>query len=226
MTEIHEHENLRNQVRIFHDRFEAGGILARMMASDYADMENVMILSIPMGGVPVALKMSEIFSCPMDVVIVRKMQIPGNTESGFGAMTQEGDLFLNEPLVDSLRLSEEQVEQQKAKVRRELDERNRTLRGNRPFPSLEGRAVILVDDGLASGFTMKAASYLIQKRQAAKTIVAVPTAPRRTIDDLHGRVDAVYCANIREGFPFAVADAYKNWSDLSESQIRTLLSQA
>lgn len=226
MPTIHEKIEMRNRTPVFADRIDAGVVLGDMLAPVYGGVEGLIVLAIPMGGVPVAVKIAEILKCPLDLVIVRKIQIPGNTEAGFGAMTQEGDVFLNEVLMSHLQLTEEQVQRQSDKVRNELAERNRRLRGGRPFPDLSGKTVILVDDGLASGFTMKASVYMAGKRKAARIIVAVPTAPLRSIKPLAGAVEAVYCANVRDVFSFAVADAYKNWYDLPESEVVTLLSEA
>jgi len=226
MPKIQEKIEQRDRTRVFKDRFDAGVVLGELLAPAYGGAGDVMVLTIPMGGVPVAVKIAEILDCPLDLIIVRKIQIPGNTEAGFGAMTQEGDIFLNEALMAQLGLTQEQVERQSAKVRGELAERNRRLREERPFPDLSGKTVVIVDDGLASGFTMKASVYLVNKRKAAKTIVAVPTAPLRSIDSLGSGVDEIYCANVREVFSFAVADAYENWYDLSEKEVRFLLSEA
>ena len=225
MAHIYEREEYRNLSGVFHDRFEAGEVLGRMLAARYENAADLILMAIPMGGVPVAVKIRDIIGCPMDLLIVRKIQIPGNTEAGFGAMTSEGDVFLNEPLLAQLRLNEREVERQSSKVIRELAERSRRLRDDRPFPDLEGKTVILVDDGLASGYTMKASIFMANKRNAAKTIVAVPTAPQRTIDALTEGVDEIYCANIREVLSFAVAEAYENWRDLDESEVADLLAR-
>lgn len=226
MTDIIEHEALRNRTGVFEDRFDAARMLGRLLEPLYKNAGNMMVLSIPRGGIPVGITICDMLHCPMDLVIVRKIQIPGNTEAGFGAMTQEGDVFLNEPLLDRLDLSDEEIRHQTDRVALELKERNKSLRGERPFADLDGKTVILADDGLASGFTMKASIYMARKRKAAKIVIAVPTAPMRTIDSLNGSVDEIYCPNIREGVSFAVASAYKNWRDLSESESRSLLSSA
>jgi predicted phosphoribosyltransferase len=223
MTDIHEQEHLRNRIGVFRDRYQAGDVLGRMLEPCCSDPADVILLAIPMGGVPVAYKIRERLGCPMDLAIVRKLQIPGNTEAGFGAATSEGDFILNKPLMAQLALTEQQIERERARVREELARRNRQLRGERPFPDLEGKTVILADDGLASGFTMKAAVTMVNKRKAAKTIIAVATAPRRTIDALAGGVDAIYCPNIREVISFAVAEAYENWHDLTETEVRDLI---
>jgi predicted phosphoribosyltransferase len=225
MTRIYEREDMRNRRQAFGDRSEAGKVLGRMLSASLRDDLNAIVLGIPMGGVPVALEIAAALQLPMDLVIVRKIQIPGNSEAGFGAITREGDVLLNGPLIEELGLSKADVERQSAAVRGELDERDRRLRGDRPFPALETKTVILVDDGLASGFTMKAAVHMVKKRRASKTVIAVPTAPMRIVEALAGSVDEIWCANIREVLSFAVADAYENWTDLSESAVRSLLSQ-
>jgi predicted phosphoribosyltransferase len=195
-----------------------------MLAPSCKGLPNLMVLGIPMGGIPLASEVAKKLACPMDVVIVRKIQVPGNTESGFGAMTEENDIFYNNVLISGLRLNEKQIQEQSDKVRGELAERREKLRQGRPFPDIQGKTVILVDDGLASGFTMKASIHLCKKRKAAKTLVTVPTAPLRTVQELYDVFSAdIFCANIREGMSFAVADAYKNWHDLSENEIMHLL---
>jgi predicted phosphoribosyltransferase len=223
MTTVYEQEDLRNRTYVFADRRQAGQTLGTMLAPCYRDVADTIVLAIPMGGVPVALEIQAQLNCPMDLAIVRKIQIPGNTEAGFGAITGEGDIILNEPLMAQLELTEDQVARQWAKVRTELTQRNRRLRGERPQPEVAGKTVILVDDGLASGYTIKAALFMVKKRKAAKTVVAVPTAPQRTIDALADGPDEIYCANIRETQAFAVAETYENWYDLAEEEVVAML---
>ena len=224
MHTVYENKELRNKTRVFTDRFDAGRAVADMLAHSYKSLPGLMVLGIPMGGIPLASEVSKKLACPMDVVIVRKIQVPGNTESGFGAMTEENDIFYNKVLISGLRLNEKQIQEQSDKVSEELAQRREKLRQGRHFPDIQGKTVILVDDGLASGFTMKASIHLCKKRKAAKTIVAVPTAPLHTVQELHDLFSAdIFCANIREGMAFAVADAYKNWHDLSENEIMHLL---
>ncbi|MFP3871037.1 MAG: phosphoribosyltransferase [Syntrophobacteria bacterium] len=222
-TKIHEIEEFRGKRHIFIDRFEAGETLGLMLQSQYDHMEDGMILAIPSGGVPVGIKVRETLDLPFDLVIVRKMQIPGNPEAGFGAMTLDGTAFFNEALLAELHLSPAQIEAEKRRVGTELEKRNAVFRQGRPFPDLAGKRVILVDDGLASGFTMMASVDMAKKAKARETVVAVPTAPQRTIDRMVSEVDKIYCANIRTGPVFAVADAYRNWYDLSEKEVVDLL---
>jgi putative phosphoribosyl transferase len=223
MTTIHENEALRNRTHVFPDRSRAGEVLGEMLAPHCAGVSDAIVLAIPMGGVPVALKVQERLGCALDLVIVRKLQIPGNTEAGFGAVTGEGDIILNEPLMARLQLTQEEVARQWAAVRDELNRRNHRLRNDRPYPDLAGRTVILVDDGLASGYTMKAAIYMARKQKAARTVVAVPTAPQHTVQSLAGGPDDIYCANIRETRSFAVAESYADWHDLSEADVLAML---
>ena len=222
---IQEIEKFREKRQIFIDRFEAGEILGLMLQSEYDHIEDGMILAIPSGGVPVGIKVSEILGLPLDLQIVRKMQIPGNPEAGFGAVTLDGTMFFNEDLLTELRLSPAQIESEKKRVAIELEKRNAMFRESLPFPDLSGKRVILVDDGLASGFTMLASVYMTKKAKASETVVAVPTAPQRSIDRILPEVDEIYCANIRTSPYFAVAEAYRHWSDLSEREVLDLLKK-
>ena len=201
---IHEIRKLRNRYQVFRDRFHAGEVLGQMLASGYKSVEGLIVLAIPSGGVPVGLKVSERLGCPMDLMIVRKLQIPGNTEAGFGAMTLDGSLFLNERLLSDLELTPSQIEEESQKVRSELGERNAFFRKGKPPQDVTDKTVILVDDGLASGYTMMASIYEAEMKRAKRIVVAIPTAPMTTIDKLESGVDAVYCPNIREGPQFSV----------------------
>ena len=222
---IHDIEKFREKRQIFSDRFQAGEILGSMLKPEYDHIEDGLILAIPSGGVPVAMKVSETLGLPLDLVIVRKLQIPGNPEAGFGAMTLDGAVFFNEALLAKLRLSPDQIEAEKRRVEIELEKRNARFRERRPFPDLAGQNVILVDDGLASGFTMLASIHMTKKGNARETIVAVPTAPRRSMDRILPEVDEIYCANIRTTPYFAVAEAYRYWYDLNEKEVLDLLKQ-
>jgi len=212
---------LRDRKHVFDDRLAAGEILGSMLQPDYGAIEDGMVMAIPAGGVPVGIKVSELFDLPFDLLIVRKLQIPGNPEAGFGAMTLDGKTFLNKAL--SSQLTSEEIEKEKARVRSELAKRNDRFRRSRPLPDLTGKKVILVDDGLASGYTMLASIDMVRTAKAEETIVAVPTAPQRTIDLIKSKADKIFCANIRTSMYFAVADAYRNWYDLSETEVLDLL---
>lgn len=220
-AEIIEDIDLRDREQVFENREEAGERLAELL-TDYRGRDAV-VLAIPSGGVPVGRAVADRLGLPFDLLVVRKIPIPGNTEAGFGALTLEGDLLLNEMLVAELGLSRVEVERLSVPVRTELLARNKLFRDDRPLPDLMGRTVLLVDDGLASGMTMLASVRLVGRRQPAETVIAVPTAARRTVERLAPEVDRIVCPNIRTGRIFAVASAYRDWCDLSRQDVLELL---
>ncbi|MFH0954125.1 MAG: phosphoribosyltransferase family protein [Verrucomicrobiota bacterium] len=219
ITELRE---LRDRVAVFADRAEAGDRLAVMLES-YRGTEAV-VLAIPAGGVPVGLRVAEGLGLAFDVAVVSKITLPWNTEVGYGAVAFDGSVRMNEALLRDAGLTDEQVRRGIDATRRKVERRVKRLRGGRPFPELAKRAVILVDDGLASGFTMRLAVEVVRKAGVGKAIVAVPTASLRTAGDLAAEADALYCANLRGGWSFAVADAYKEWRDLKEDEVEGLLT--
>ena len=223
VAEVIEEKSLRNKTHVFRDRLEAGDRLARRLEK-YKKKE-CLILAIPSGGIPVGLKISQHLELPFDLVISRKIPIPGNPEAGFGAVSFEGSLFLNEPLVREIRLTQEEIRELSIPVLEEIQHRNAIFRGGRSFPDLRGRIVIVVDDGLASGYTMMASINFVKKRGPSRIVVAVPTAPESSIQLISAHVDELLCLNIRGGFFFAVADAYHEWHDLSEGEVMEFLKQ-
>jgi predicted phosphoribosyltransferase len=220
---LHELTQFRNKHHIFSDRSDAGRFLAEMLAPEYTGIDNGIILAIPSGGIPVGLEIARRLRLPFDLMIVRKLQIPGNTEAGFGAMGPDGRLFLNEEILRHLRLTDEQIESQAAIVREELRKRNSLFRGDQPLPVVAGKTVILVDDGLASGYTMLAAAAAVRDGKAAGIVMAVPTALVDSIEKVGPLADEVYCANVLDFWPFAVANAYRQWRDLSRQEVVELL---
>ncbi len=215
---------LRNRIGVFEDRNYAGVHLAKALAQFRG--KDAIVLAIPSGGVPVGVIVSSQLELPFDLLIIRKIPIPGLSESGFGAVSLEGDLVLNQPLVRSLGLSAEEIEELARPVREELRTRNRIFRQDRPWPELEGRTVILVDDGLASGYTMLAAVKMVRRRSPGQVVIAVPTGSASTIELLSPHADWIICPNIRSGYSFAVADAYRNWYDLSREEVVGLMKSA
>jgi predicted phosphoribosyltransferase len=223
VAEVIEEESLRNKTHVFKDRLEAGDRLARRL-ENYRDKEGL-VLAIPSGGIPIGLRISQHLELPLDLVISRKIPIPGNPEAGFGALSFEGGLFLNEPLVSELRLTPGEIRKLSTPVVEEIQHRNTVFRGGRPFPDLRGKIVIVVDDGLASGYTMMASINFIKKRNPMRVVVAIPTAPESSIQLISAQVEEILCLNIRRGFFFAVADAYHEWHDLSEEEVMEFLKQ-
>jgi putative phosphoribosyl transferase len=215
----------RERVLVFQDRLHAGRLLSKRLR-EYADKGNVALLALPAGGVPVGHVIAKELGMTMDVMIVRKVQIPWNTEAGFGAITWDGETVLNEGLIKRLGLTKEEIEMSISQTRKIIQERLRKFRKNKPMPVLKDKVVILVDDGLASGFTMLAAARSARKRTPQKVIVAVPTASLGAVELLAPRVDEIVCLNIRSGSVFAVADAYKNWYDLTDEEVIKILQNA
>ncbi len=225
-AKVMDREALRDRSEVFRDRWEVGEVLADMLKPAYGGRKDVTVLAIPAGGVPVGLKVRERLQAPFDLIIARKLKIPGNPEAGFGAMARGGGLFLNEPLMEELSLDEGDVEAETEAVEVELEKRDRLFREGRTFPNLAGRTVILVDDGLASGYTMLSSARMVRDQAARSVVVAVPTAPRRTVERIREVADEIYCPNIRTGMFFAVADAYVQWYDLQEHEVIDLLKRA
>lgn len=171
------------------------------------------------------LEVKSRLNSPFDLIIVRKIPVPHNPEAGYGAVTLEGGVFLNEELVSRLKLSPWQIENHISHLREELEERDALFRKRRPFPDLSQKTALLVDDGLASGYTMMASVHSAKSRGAKKIVVAVPTAPPETIEKIEPMGDEIYCPNVRGKIFFAVADAYEHWYDLSRAEVLDLLNE-
>lgn len=211
----------RNRKYVFEDRLSAGLELAKKLEGLVE--RDAIVLSIPAGGVPVGYMVAKKLRLPFDVIVVRKLHIPWNPEAGFGAVTWDGMVVFNEPLLSRLRLSKAEVERCVNEERRAVKRRVELFRGNKPFPKLEDRTVLLVDDGLASGYSMLAAARSVKKREPREVIVAVPTASLGAIELVKNLADKVVCLNVRSGLPYAVADAYVRWYDLSEEEVLDFL---
>jgi putative phosphoribosyl transferase len=213
----------RNRSRVFRDRKEAGEVLAGMLQSFIGT--DTLIMAIPSGGVPVAAIIAERLKLPLEIAVVSKIILPWNTEAGYGAVAFDGTIRYNEDLLTHLRLSENQIEEGKQQTLLKVKRRVQKFQGDRSFPGLTGGKVILVDDGLASGFTMLVAIEALRKAGAESILVAVPTGSYRSIQKVSSQVDVLVCANIREGWQFAVADAYRNWRDVEEEEAVKIFRQ-
>jgi len=224
MAEVVEEPSFRNRTYIFKDRFHAGDLLAEKLR-EYEGREDAYVLAIPAGGVQVAFPLVKRLRLPLDLAVTRKLHVPWNREAGFGAVTWDGTIFLNEPLVSALGLTKEEIDSVVAEEKDEIRRRTKLFRGDKPFPDIRDKVVIIVDDGLASGFSMLATAKSIEERGTREIIVAVPTASLSAIDLLKPRVDKIVCLNIRTGPVFAVADAYREWYDLDDEDVVKLLSK-
>jgi len=222
MGRLIEDPALRDRIHVFADRSNAGQRLAAQLEG-YRGTD-ACLFAIPAGGVPVAVEIAQALSIPLDLIIVRKIQLPWTTEAGFGALDPAGQAIFNEDLIHRLPLTPEEIDTQVKKTAAELKQREKRLRRGKPYPVLAGRPALVVDDGLASGYTMRAAIGFLKAQGAGKLIVAVPTASERTAWELLPLLDELYCPNIRGGYSFAVADAYKNWYDLTEEEVLSMMA--
>lgn len=221
-AKIVEHPELRDRIGVYRDRSEAGGYLAGEL-KEYSGDPDVIVLAIPAGGVSVGCEIARSLRAPMDVVVTRKVQIPWSPEAGFGAVSWDGKCVLNMKLVGQLRLGQREQAKAVLEAEKNVKERLEKFRGDKPMPNLAGRTVILVDDGLASGYTMLASAMSVQEQSPKKVIVAVPTASLGAVELIQPEVDVIVCPNIRTDELFAVAEAYENWYDLSDKEVLELL---
>ncbi len=223
MGELIEDRSLRDKLFVFKDRKDAGMLLSKSL-SGYKEKGNI-VFAIPSGGVPVAVEIAKALMLPLDAVIVRKIQIPFNTEAGFGAVEPDGKVIFNEELLRRLALSAEEIERQVHKTKDIIKQRNERFRKGHNFPSIKDRTVIIVDDGLASGYTMLAAIDFVKRQEPQKTVVAVPTGSEETVDIILTHVDELFCMNVRSGYSFAVAEAYEDWYDLEDEEVISILKE-
>ncbi len=214
---------LRNRTGIFKDREHAGLVLSKMLTS-YRDYDAV-VFGIPAGGVPVAAPIASELGLNLDVAVVSKITLPWNTEAGYGAVAFDGTVQLNQGIVSRMGLTTEEIREGTEKASSKVERRFREFRGGRSFPDVKKRPAILVDDGIASGFTMMVAVEALKKRGASKIVIAVPTAHLQALEKVAPEVSEIYCANIRGGWGFAVADAYQNWYDVDEGEVSAILKE-
>jgi predicted phosphoribosyltransferase len=209
---------------IFADRREAGRFLASKL-TEYANRPDVLVLALPRGGVPVAYEVARALHAPLDVFLVRKLGVPGREEFAMGAIASGGVLVLNEDLVRGLGIPDDVLQGVIAAEREELERRERIYRGDRPPPDVRGRTVILVDDGLATGSTMRAAVAALRQRGPARLVVAVPVGAPETCAEFQQEADEVICARTPEPF-YAVGLWYGDFSQTTDEEVHDLLERA
>jgi putative phosphoribosyl transferase len=208
----------------FQDRTAAGRVLASALRQ-YADRPDVLVLGLPRGGVPVAYEVALALGCPMDVFVVRKLGVPGHRELAVGAIASGGVRVLNRHVVEQLGIPPEAIEEVARQEQAELRRREHEYRGDRPAPEVQGRTVILVDDGLATGATMRVAVAALRLQRPAAIVVAVPAAAAETCEALRAEADHVVCALTPEPF-YAVGMWYEDFSETPDAEVRELLARA
>jgi len=211
-------------MRLFADRADAGRQLAAGVA-EYARQESTVVLALPRGGVPVGFEVAATLDAPLDVYVVRKLGAPGREELAMGALAGDGTCVVDEELVESLGVTPEELDAAVARESAEIARRERAYRDARPPPELSGKTVIVVDDGLATGATMRAAAIALRRHNPAQLVVAVPVAAPRTCASLAQEVDRVVCAFTPEPF-HAVGLYYENFDQIGDAEVRRLLAQA
>ena len=218
-----EMTELRDRAAVFRDREHAGEIMAGML-NRYTGTRAI-LFAVPSGGVPVAAVMAGRLRLRLEVAVVSKITMPWNTEAGYGAVAFDGSVLLNRGVLSRIGLTKEQIEEGRRSTLEKVERRLRIFRGERPLPDLEATTAILVDDGLASGFTMLAAIGALRGIGGRDVIVAVPTASAIAVELVAPAVESLYCANFRGGSSFAVAAAYKKWEDVEEEDAVSLFKR-
>jgi putative phosphoribosyl transferase len=210
--------------RPFATRRKAGEVLATKLAK-YAHRTDVLVLALPRGGVPVAYEVARALHAPLDVFLVRKIGVPGHEELAMGAIATGGVRVLNKEITEAIGISEAAIDALARQEQQELARRERLYRGDRPGPSVSGRAVILVDDGVATGSSMHAAAVALREMHPSKIIVAVPVGAQETCDEFREDVEEVVCVVTPEPF-LAVGAWYADFSQTSDEEVRELLQKA
>jgi putative phosphoribosyl transferase len=208
----------------YHDRTQAGRVLASMLTT-YTNRRDVLVLALPRGGVPVAYEVAKALHVPLDVFLVRKLGVPGHEELAMGAIATGGIRVINEDVVRSLQIPTQVLDAVAFREERELERRERLYRDDRPLPVMRDQTVILIDDGLATGATMRAAVQALRVQAPAKIVVAVPVAAYATYRQFRAEVDEIVCAQTPEIF-YGVGWWYEDFSQTSDQQVRELLSMA
>lgn len=209
---------------IYRDRIEAGKHLATKLSS-YRDSHDVIVLALPRGGVPVAYEVAKTLRAPLDVFLVRKLGVPGHGELAMGAIATGGIRVLNDDVLDHLRIPANIIDSVTVIEQRELERREHVYRGERPEPDVRGKTVILVDDGLATGSTMRAAAAALRQQDPARIVVAVPVSAPQSCNEYRMGVDEIVCAVTPEPF-YGVGQWYRDFSQTTDEEVRELLEQS
>lgn len=209
---------------VFQDRVDAGRRLASVLGA-YANRGDVIVLGIPRGGVPVAFEVAKALHAPLDIFLSRKLGVPGQEELAFGAVATGGVRVLEREIIEAVGIPEQDIEQITERVKKELERRERVYRGGRPPLQFEGRTVLLVDDGIATGSSMRAAIHALRQMKPARIVIAVPVAPLTTCNRLKAEVDEFICVHMPESF-YAIGQFYTDFSQVADEEVTDLLHRA
>jgi predicted phosphoribosyltransferase len=208
----------------FEDRLQAGRLLAAQLGL-YRNLPNVMVLGLPRGGLPVAYEIAQCLEAPLDVLLVRKLGVPGQKELAFGAIAMGGVCVLDADTIEQLRLSPQEIETTTAEEQKVLEYRNELYRQGRPATCVCGRAVIIADDGIATGSTMRAAAQAIRQQKPSRIVVAAPVAATGAVAMLRGYAEEVVCLAQPEPF-HAVGVWYRDFTQVSDEEVRWFLEKS
>lgn len=212
------------QTHPFHDRTDAGRQLAQQLAPQYGHQPNTLVLALPRGGVPVADEIARRLELPLDICLVRKIGVPGRPELAMGAIAASGVRVLNQDIIDQLGILPGQIEQVAAAENLELERREQVYRHGRPSPDLTGKTIILVDDGIATGATLRAAIAILQQSGVGEIVVAVPVAHPGIVAELRQQVDEVVCLMTPDRLQ-SISLWYDQFDQTSDEIVQTMLSQ-
>jgi putative phosphoribosyl transferase len=207
-------------MQLFADRVDAGRRLASALKTIVG--ADAIVLAIPRGGVVVGYEVAEALALPLDIIIPRKIGAPGNPELAIGAMTEDGTVLLDDNIIQYLQVSQEYIQEESAAQKLEIQRRLKLYRGDASYPALENRDVILVDDGIATGSTMKAALASVRNRKAKTVTIAIPVGPPSTIRELERKADHVVCLHTPEAF-YAIGQFYENFTQTPDEEVTRLL---
>ncbi len=208
----------------FSNRTEAGQMLAQKLTA-YTDCKDGLVMALPRGGVPVAYEVAKALNLPLDICIVRKLGVPGHKELAMGAIASGGVRVLNYDVLGRLNISNQTIDEVTAKELRELQRRDRVYRGDRLPPNVRNHTIILIDDGIATGSTIRAAITIIRQQQPRRIIVATPVAPQVVCEELQGLVDEVVCLSMPEPF-YAIGLWYENFTQTTDAEVWKLLDKS
>jgi putative phosphoribosyl transferase len=208
----------------YKDRSEAGHVLAEAL-KPYGGRPDLLVLALPRGGIPVAYEVARALAAPLDLMLVRKLGVPGHEELAMGAIATGGTRILNTEVIRALAITEADIERATEKEQAEIQRRELLYRGGRPLPEMAARCIILIDDGLATGATMRAAIAALRPHRPAAIVVAVPVAPPETVEALRAVADDVVCPATPEPF-ISISQWYEDFAQLSDEEVRDLLRRA
>lgn len=208
---------------LFSDRADAGKRLAEALEK-YRDRDDLLVLALPRGGVPVAAEVARRLDAEIDLMVVRKLGTPGQEELAMGAIASGGKRILNRDVIRMANVSDSDLEEVTKREQAELERREKTYRGDRPWPDVGGCSVIIVDDGLATGATMKAAAEAVRSYEPGELVIAVPVAPPDTVDELRSMADELVCLETPSSFG-GIGQWYQDFGQTSDDEVRDLIKQ-